>query len=85
MPLGERQFVFVVGADSKADRREVRIGGRRPGLVEVDKGLAANEQVVTHGHLQLRPGQTVRVLAIDDGSRSLPELLRALPGGVGSP
>jgi membrane fusion protein (multidrug efflux system) len=85
LPLAERQYVFVVGADSRVDRREVQIGGRRPGLVEVDKGLAANEQVVTHGHLQLRPGQAVRVLAIDDGSRSLPELLRTLPGGVGSP
>ena len=29
-PEAERQFVFVV-ADGKASRREVRIGGRRPG------------------------------------------------------
>jgi hypothetical protein len=27
----ERQFVFVV-SDGKAERREVRIGGRRPGV-----------------------------------------------------
>lgn len=81
LPLGEQQFVFVVNADNRVDKREVHIGGRRPGQVEVLQGLAANEQVVTHGHMQLRPGQTVEVFAIDDGSRSLPELLRSLPGG----
>lgn len=81
LPLGERQFVFVVTADNKVDKRQVRIGERRPGLVEVVEGLAADEQVITHGHTQLRPGQGVQILAIDDGSRSLPELLRSLPGG----
>ena len=81
LPLGEQQFVFVVSTDSKADKREVRIGGRRPGQVEVVDGLLVDEQVITHGHMPLRPGQAVKVLAIDDGSRSLPELLRSLPGG----
>ena len=36
-PEAERQYVFVV-ADGKAARREVRIGGRRPGSVEVLAG-----------------------------------------------
>ena len=33
-PEAERQYVFVV-ADGKVSRREVRIGGRQPGTVEV--------------------------------------------------
>ncbi|EXI81059.1 MAG: Efflux pump periplasmic linker BepF [Candidatus Accumulibacter appositus] len=85
LPLGEQQFVLVVSSDGKADRRELQIGGRRPGLVEVVTGIAAGEQVITHGHMQLRPGQAVRIIAVDDGSRSLPELLRSLPGGAGTP
>ena len=82
LPLGEQQFVFVVSTDGTVDKRELQIGGRRPGLVEVVKGLAADEQVITHGHLQLRPGQVVNIIASDDGSRSLAELLRSLPGGA---
>ncbi len=81
IPMGEQQFVYVVNATGTIEKRELRIGGRRPGLVEVVEGLAESEQVVTHGHLQIRPGQTVTITAIDDGSRTLPELLRALPGG----
>jgi membrane fusion protein (multidrug efflux system) len=81
VPLGEQQFVYIVTPDNSIERRELRIGGRRPGLVEVVEGLADGEQVVTHGHLRIRPGQTVTITAIDDGSSTLPELLRALPGG----
>lgn len=48
------------------------------------EGLAADERVITHGHMQLRAGQKVNIIAIDDGSRTLPELLRSLPGGGSS-
>jgi membrane fusion protein (multidrug efflux system) len=79
-PLGEQQFVFVVTADSTVEKRALRIGGRRPGLVEVVEGLAAGEQVVTHGHMQVRPGAAVTITAVDDGSLPLDGLLRSLPG-----
>jgi membrane fusion protein (multidrug efflux system) len=81
IPLGRQQFVYVVTPDNTVEKREIRIGGRRPGQVEVTAGLAADERVVTHGHLKVRPGQAVTVSAVDDGSLTLPELLRALPGG----
>ncbi len=84
IPLGERQFVYVVTPGNTVEKRELHIGGRRPGQVEVVDGLAAGEQVITHGHLQVRPGQAVTITAVDDGSRTLPELLRALPGGGAS-
>jgi membrane fusion protein (multidrug efflux system) len=79
-PLGEQQFVFVVTADSTVEKRALRIGARRPGLVEVVEGLAAGEQVVTHGHMKIRPGAAVTITAIDDGSLPLSGLLRSLPG-----
>jgi len=58
-PEAERQFVFVV-TDGKAERREVRIGGRRPGSVEILAGLSAGEQVVIEGTQKIRDGSAVR-------------------------
>ena len=58
-PEAERQFVFVVD-DGKASRREVRIGGRRPGSVEVLNGLAAGEFVIVEGTQKVRDGVPVR-------------------------
>jgi membrane fusion protein (multidrug efflux system) len=57
-PEAEKQFVFVV-ADGKAQRREVRIGGRRPGSVEVLAGLNPGEHVVVEGTQKVRDGSAV--------------------------
>ncbi|MET0984820.1 MAG: efflux RND transporter periplasmic adaptor subunit [Steroidobacteraceae bacterium] len=62
VPQGERQFVFVV-RDGKAERIEVQIGRRRPGEVEIVKGLAPGEQVVTEGTQKVRDGTPVHVVA----------------------
>ncbi len=58
-PEADRQFVFVV-ADGKASRREVRIGGRRPGTVEVLAGLNAGERVIVEGTQKVRDGAQVQ-------------------------
>jgi membrane fusion protein (multidrug efflux system) len=58
-PEAERQFVFVVN-DGKAERREVRIGNRRPGSVEVLAGLVAGEKVIVEGTQKVRDGAPVR-------------------------
>ena len=71
MPLADRQFVLVVDDGNKASRREVRIGARRPGEVEILEGLASGERVVTDGTLKVRDGQTVTVTALDDGRAPL--------------
>ena len=73
---GQKQFVYVVDrADSTAQRREVRIGTRRPGEVEIVEGLAVGELVITDGTLKVRPGNKVSIRAMDDGTTSLHELL----------
>ena len=73
---GRQHFVYVVDpADNTAERREIAIGTRRPGVVEVTDGLTAGEQVITDGTLKVRPGSTVSVRAIDDGTTSLHQLL----------
>jgi RND family efflux transporter MFP subunit len=49
-------MVFIV-KDGKAARREVTIGERQDGLVEITAGLNAGEQVVVEGHESLTDDQ----------------------------
>jgi membrane fusion protein (multidrug efflux system) len=58
-PEAEKQYVYVV-VDGKAQRREVRIGGRRPGSVEVLAGVVAGEHVIVEGTQKVRDGAAVR-------------------------
>jgi membrane fusion protein (multidrug efflux system) len=60
-PEAEKQFVYVV-SDGKVQRREVRIGGRQPGSVEVLAGVKAGEQVIVEGTQKVRDGATVRAI-----------------------
>jgi len=63
-PEAERQYVFVVDG-GKAERREVRIGMRRPGFVEIEAGLKAGENVVVEGTQKVRDGSPVSVADLD--------------------
>jgi len=60
VPLGEDQYVFKI-ADGKVTRTKVEIGQRRDARVEITKGLAQGEVVVTAGQLKLRDGMAVTV------------------------
>jgi membrane fusion protein, multidrug efflux system len=62
VPENEQHFVYVV-EDGRAHKREVTIGRRRPGEVEVLQGLTADDGVVIDGTLNLRDGVAVRVQA----------------------
>lgn len=59
VPQQGRAFVFVV-TDDIAERREVRIGRRRPGEVEIVSGLAEHDVVVVEGTQNIRDGSRVR-------------------------
>lgn len=61
VPLEDKQYVYVAEGEDKAERREVKIGARQPGFVEILSGLKAGEKVVVDGTLRLRPGATIRV------------------------
>ena len=68
VPLGSNNFVFVVnknGDDSVVERRQITIGERLEGSVEVLKGLSVGEQLVTHGLQKIRPGQKVKIMAVE--------------------
>jgi membrane fusion protein (multidrug efflux system) len=62
VPEQSRQFVFVVDADGRVEKREVRTGRRRPSVVEVLSGLEPGERVVAEGTQRARPGGTVEVV-----------------------
>lgn len=62
VPEGDSKFVFVV-QDGKAIQREVQVGTRRPGKVEIVDGLASGEEIVVEGTQSLRHGMDVRVTA----------------------
>lgn len=77
IPRGRESFVLAVGTgnDSQAVRKQVRLGARLPGFVEVLGGLAEGELVITHGTLRVRPGQRVAIRAVDAGGEPLEQLL----------
>jgi membrane fusion protein, multidrug efflux system len=59
VPEQGRTFVFVV-RDARVERREVQLGKRRPGEVELVAGLQAGERVITEGTQNVRDGTQVR-------------------------
>jgi membrane fusion protein (multidrug efflux system) len=62
VPEGEHHYVFLVNEEGRAQRVEVRIGRRRPGVVEVLSGLSGNERVVVDG-IDLRAGAPLQVVS----------------------
>ncbi len=52
-------FVYVVGADGKAERRSIELGGTRGNLRIISSGLQAGEQVIVKGLQRVKPGQKV--------------------------
>jgi membrane fusion protein (multidrug efflux system) len=60
-PQGRDTYVFRV-VDGKATLTKVELGTRRPGDVEILKGLAENDMVVTDGQIKLKDGAPVTVL-----------------------
>ncbi|MEY4931731.1 MAG: hypothetical protein RLZZ403_51 [Pseudomonadota bacterium] len=60
VPEADRQFVFVV-RDGEVKKTEITVGRRRPGEVEVLKGLKSGDIVVTEGTQKLVDGTKVRL------------------------
>lgn len=56
-------YVFVVEGDSSASLRMVKVGQRFGDDIVIEAGVKPGEQLVTAGHLMLRPGSKVKVAA----------------------
>jgi len=61
IPRQGRQYLFVV-EDGRAVEREVQLGSRAPGLVEIRQGLESGDIVITEGVQRVRPGSRVNIL-----------------------
>ena len=74
--------MFVVGADGKAEYREVKLGPVVDGLRVVRAGLKPGEKIVVNGLQRVRPGspitaQTVPMVASLDTSKPAAKLAMA--------
>jgi len=63
------RFVFVVGDDNKAERRNVELGGQRGDMRIVTAGLSAGDRVIVKGLQRVRPGQIVEAEAEADAAQ----------------
>lgn len=78
VPEGSKNFVLVIqkdGEQTTAERREVEIGTRQYGKVEILNGLSEVQQVVVHGTLRVRPGAPLEITAVEREDTPLNELL----------
>ena len=57
--VADAAHVFVVDAGDTVAQRAVVTGARRPGDVEIVKGLAAGERIVVDGVVKLRDGMAI--------------------------
>ena len=62
-----RKYVYVIGADNKAEYRAVKLGPNANGLRVVREGLKAGEKIVVNGLQRVRPGAPVtpQMVAMD--------------------
>jgi membrane fusion protein (multidrug efflux system) len=64
MPVGERLLVNLV-VDGKVEVREVKLGKRTAGRVEVREGLVGDETLISAGWQKVRAGMAVRTKAVE--------------------
>ncbi|WP_444984101.1 efflux RND transporter periplasmic adaptor subunit [Halomonas mongoliensis] len=82
VPSGDRQYVLVIDEDdqNRVERREVKVGERRTGQVEILEGIEAEELLVAHGVQRVQPRDQVTLLGVADADTSVPEILEASRG-----
>jgi membrane fusion protein, multidrug efflux system len=67
VPLGPERFVFLAGADGKAERRAVKTGRRNLGQVEILSGLRIGDPVIVDGVVKVRPGAPITLTPPGEG------------------
>jgi membrane fusion protein (multidrug efflux system) len=53
------EYVFVLGADNKAEQRRIKLGQSTSTIASVTSGLSAGEKVIVEGLQRVRPNQPV--------------------------
>lgn len=81
VPEGRKHFVFVVDESQTppvTEKREIVIGARRPGDVEVTQGLKEGEKIVVQGTMMVRQGGSVTITAEQRKDESVADMLKRL-------
>jgi multidrug efflux system membrane fusion protein len=65
-----KKYVLVIGADNKAEYREVTLGAPVNGLRVVTKGLKEGERVIVNGLQHIRPGALVAPTSVTMDARA---------------
>lgn len=68
--IQDRAYVYRVGDDLVARERQIGLGERRVGFIEVTSGLEEGDSVVVEGIVKLRDGIKVRVADGEPGKSS---------------
>jgi membrane fusion protein (multidrug efflux system) len=79
VPEGRKNFVFVANEAQSpvtVEKREIIIGARRPGEVEVVEHLSAGEKVVVMGTMNVREGAPVNITAEQEKGDTLQDVLK---------
>jgi membrane fusion protein (multidrug efflux system) len=63
-------FVYVVGADNRAQRRGVRLGDSVSGMAVVSDGLRDGERVVLEGLQRVQPNMEVSPGPVETGAQA---------------
>jgi multidrug efflux system membrane fusion protein len=52
-------YLFAVGQDNKADKRDIKVGPSLDGKTVIEKGVNAGERVIVAGQFRVQPGTFV--------------------------
>jgi membrane fusion protein (multidrug efflux system) len=66
LAYADKHFVFVLTSNSAVERRELRLGVRDVGWVEIESGLNAGETIVIDGMMDLKDGAHVQVAGAEN-------------------
>ncbi len=61
LAYGDKHYAFVIKSDNTVEQREVGLGERAFGWVEIENGLKEGEPIVTDGLMDLKDAMRVRV------------------------
>ena len=76
---GRKNFVYITGEKEGmtiAIEKEIQIGTRRSGEIEIIDGLQENDQVINHGTLKIKDGAEIKVKAIETIKQTVGEMLK---------
>ena len=82
VPLEAGPVIWVINGEGKAERRDVELGVRTPGYVEVRSGIEADEQVVVGGQVRLQPGMSATPIPVDRQLVEPADTAAARPAGA---